>query len=203
VLKKSPIQHKFIPFIYRGNYYLELWMPISLIAILFLIIKLVSLATMAAIWLVVILVLFEFFTIAYLFITPVLAILREHAKYKDAKAKLKPLDVIRLVNVVDEFSTKRYRMDLIYTALEKQYLISSPVNLSRLRILIAFLQTILASQYSAQNFTYLVEIDKDLAHTLGYVDQNNYKVANYWDEDQLDLFCKMLEQLRQVSIRGA
>ncbi len=203
VLKKSPIRSKFIPFIYSGNYYLELWMPISLIAVLFLVIKLINLATMAALWLVLILVFFEIFMVFYMFITPVVSILREHAKYKESKAKLKPLDVLHLVSIVEEFSTKRYRLDLIYTVLERQYLLPSSTNLSRLRILIAFLQTILASQYSAQNFTYLVEIDKELAYALGYVDQGTYKAANNWDEDQLDILCKMLEQLQQTSRKSA
>lgn len=201
-LRKSSIQHKFIPFIYRGNYYVEIWMPLSLIVVLFSTIKLVNLATMATLWFVIVLVLFEIFVISYLFLTPVVAILRERTKYKDSKANLKPIDVTNLVSIVDEFSTKRYRLDLIYTILEKQFLIQSPTNLSRLRMLIAFLQTILASQYSSKNFDYLIKVDKELAHALGYVDQNSYKVTNFWDEDQLDLICKLLEQLQRTSIKG-
>jgi hypothetical protein len=177
-------------------------MPLSLAFILALVIKLMSLASMATLWLVLILIAFEAFALVYLFLMPILAIFREKAKYKDARKNLKQLDVVSFTSMVEEFRTKRYRMDLIHTVLEKQYLSPTTPNVTQLRILIAFIQTVLASQYTAQNFKNLIEIDKDLVFALGYVDEENYRVVNHWDEDQLDLLCKLLEQLQQTSVKN-
>jgi hypothetical protein len=133
---------------------------------------------------------------------PILAIFREKARHKDARRNIKQLDSASFVSMIEGFKTKRYRLDLMRAVLEKQYLSPTPPNVARLRILIAFIQTILASQYTAQNFKRLVEIDKDLASALGYVNEENYKVVNHWDEDQLDLLCKLLEQLQQASAKS-
>jgi hypothetical protein len=103
------------------------------------------------------------------------------------------------VRLVEGLTNRRYRSQLIYSILDKAYLIPSPENIARLRILIAFIQTSLANEYTAQNFKGLVEIDRELATALGYIDENHYPSNNCWNEDQLDLLCKMLEQLREVT----
>ena len=202
VLKTSRIRNKFIPFLYRGNYYSELWMPVSLAIVVTLSLGVISLAANAAISLVVVLMFFEIAVMVYLFLMPAIVILKERSEYHIAKRNLKRMDMLSFVSIVEQLKTKRYRLSLIFTVLDKQYIIPSDENLKRLRLLISFIQMVLSSEYTAQNFKYLVSIDQDLAKALGYIDQDTCQTINYWDEDQLDTFCKLLEQLQKTTIRS-
>lgn len=199
VFMKSKIRERFIPFIYWGNYYAELWMPAPLILFVLLIIALNGLMAAAADWLLVTLTGIVLLIIAYLFLSPVTLFVREWRKYTAAQKDVKRLDICSFVGLVEEITNRRYRSQLIRSVLDRGYLIPVPANISRLRILIAFIQTSLASEYTAQNFKGLVGIDRELAVALGYIDENNYPVSNNWDENQLDLLCKMLEQSREMS----
>lgn len=174
-------------------------MPAPLILVLIATMTFNSLVADAARWFLVALIGIVLLIFAYLFLRPVMLFVRERRKYTSAKKDLKRLDLCSFVKLVEGITNRRYRAQLIYSVLDKGYLIPSPANISRLRILIAFMQTSLANEYTAQNFKGLVEIDKDLAIALGYVDENTYPLRNNWDESQLDLLCKMLEQLREAS----
>lgn len=199
VLMKSKIRERFIPFIYWGNYYAELWMPAPLILFLIVMIGFNSLMTSAADWFLVTLIGIVLLLLTYLFLRPVMAFFREWRKYTAAKKDLKRLDICSFIRLVEELTNRRYRSHLMRFVLDRGYLIPAQANISRLRILIAFIQTSLASEYTAQNFKGLAEIDRGLAVALGYIDENNYPLSNNWDENQLDLLCKTLEQLREVS----
>jgi hypothetical protein len=199
VLMKSKIREQFVPFLYRGNHYAELWMPAPLMLILIVTLTLGSLLNTAAVWFVVMFVTIELLILGYLFFRPVMLFVKERRKYTAAKKSLKRVDIGLFVSMVEEITNRRYRSQLIYSVLDKGYLIPSPANISRLRILIAFIQTSLANEYTAQNFKGLVRIDRELAVALGYVDENNYPSTNYWNEDQLDLLCRMLEQMQKVT----
>lgn len=197
VLKTSPIRARFIPFLYRSNHYAELWMPAILMLILAVTFSVVGLAASAAIRLVIVLVIFEVLVVFYLFVVPIIVIFNERAAYHAAMQSLQLINLVPLVEMIGKLRTKRYRLNLLFTVLEKQYLIPSTENLNRLRVLIAFVQTVLSSQYSGQNFEDLVLVDKSLAQALGYVEENAYDLPSYWDEDQLDLLCKILEQMQK------
>ena len=112
---------------------------------------------------------------------------------------LNRLDILTFIHLIEGVKNRRLRSLLIRSIFDKGYLASSPSNVSRLRILIAFIQTSLASEYTAQNFKGLVEIDKEMATALGYVDENNYPLKNHWNEDHLDLLCRMLEQMQKAT----
>ena len=197
LLMKSRIRQRFIPFIYWGNYYPELWMPASLILFLALMIALNGLMASTADWFLSTLIGVVLLIIVYLFIRPLMVFAREWRKYMAAREDLKRLDLCSFVRLVEGITNRRYRAQLIRSILDKGFLVPSAANISRLRVLIAFIQTSLASEYTAQNFKGLVEIDRELAVALGYVNENNYPASNYWNESQLDLLCKMLEQLRE------
>lgn len=195
-LKTSPVRTRLIPFLYRSNHYAELWMPGILILWLAGVFSLVGLAASAAIWLVILLVSFEILVVIYLFIVPVIVILKERAAYHAAMQGLKRTDLLPILEMIGGLKTRRYRLNLLYAVLEKQYLVPSSENLNRLRVLIAFIQMVLSSQYSGQNFNHLVLVDKPLAQVLGY-DESTNEPPSYWDEEQLDLLCKILEQMQK------
>jgi hypothetical protein len=197
VLKTSPIRTRLIPFLYRSNYYSELWMPATLILWLAAVFGVVGLAASAAVGLVILLVGFEVVVMVYLFAVPVFVIFKERATYHTAMQGLKRIDLLPLLEMLGKLQTKRYRLHLLFNVLEKQYLIPSNENLNRLRVLIAFVQMVLSSQYSGQNFKELVMVDKSLAQTLGYAEEDTYGPPSYWDEDQIDLLCRILEQLQK------
>ena len=198
VLKTSPIRTQFFPFLYRSNRYSELWMPGILALVLTLTFSLVSLAASAAIGLVIVLVSFEVLVFGYLFLAPAIVILRERATYLAALRSLKRMDLLPLLESIGKLQTKRYRLSLLYAVLNKQFLTPSAVNIQRLRLLIAYTQMVLSSQYAMQNFKELLGVDPELARALGYVEKDGYESPSYWDEDQLDLTCKILEQLQKL-----
>lgn len=197
LLKTSPIRTRLIPFLYRSNHYAELWMPGILMVGLASAFSMVGLAASAAIWLVGILVGFEVLVIIYLFVVPVLVIFKERSTYHATMQNLKRMDLLPILERIVTLKTKRYRLNLLFTVLEKQYLVPSSDNLNRLRVLIAFVQMVLSSQYTGQNFQDLVRVDKPLAQALGYLEDSAVAPPSYWDEDQLDLLCKILEQLQK------
>jgi hypothetical protein len=197
-LRKSRIRDRFFRFMYRGNYYAELWMPALLLPLVLVIFVFSELISTAAVWLVAGFVVLELLIFAFLLSKPVMLFVREWKKFETARNNLQRLNTDALVSAVEELSNRRYRSQLIHSVIEKGYLIPSSENISRLRVLIAFIQTSLANEYSAQNFKGLVEIDRQLAVSLGYVDESTYPASNNWDEEQLDLLCKMLDQLRKT-----
>ncbi len=196
-LRKSPIRDQFIPFMYGGNYYADLWMPIPLLLILAVTLELNTFQTSAGIELVVVIIGVLFF--AYLFGLPLIHFMGERETYTNAVKNLNRLDMLEFINLVERVRNRRLRSLLIHSIFDKGYVVASPLNASRLRILIAFIQTSLASEYTAQNFKGLVEVDSEVAAALGYIDENNYPLKNHWNEDHLDLLCRMLEQMQKAT----
>ncbi|HEX2994764.1 MAG TPA: NACHT domain-containing protein [Anaerolineales bacterium] len=199
ILMKSRIRQRFIPFMYSGNFYAELWMPAPLMMVLVVALAFNSLAATAEAWFLLAWIGIALLVFGYLLGSPMLVFAKEWQTYTTAQKGLTRMDVCAFVKIVEEITNNRHRSQLIYSVLDKGYLIPSPANLARLRVLIAYLQTTLASEYTVQNLQGLAEIDRELAVALGYVDENNYPPSNNWDEAQLDLLCRMLEQLRKVA----
>ena len=196
LLRKSQIREQFIPFLYRGNYYADLWMPLPLLLILIVTLVLNNMLTSVAVeWVIVSLgALF----LAYLFGRPLILFIGERKKCMTAMKSLNRLDMLTFIRLIEGVKNRRLRSLLIHSVFDKGYLVPSSANVSRLRIFIAFIQTSLASEYTAQNFKGLVEIDKEMATTLGYMDEDNYPLTNHWNEDHLDLLCRMLEQMQKT-----
>ena len=196
-LRKSQIRDQFVPFMYGGNYYADLWMPFPLLLILGMTLVFNTFQTSAGIEMVVVIIGALLF--AYLFGLPLIRFMGEREKYTNAVKDLNRLDALEFINLVEKVKNRRLRSLLIRSVFDKGYVVASPLNASRLRILIAFIQTSLASEYTAQSFKGLVEVDREMATTLGYIDENNYPQKNHWNEDHLDLLCRMLEQMQKAT----
>ena len=130
---------------------------------------------------------------------PLTLFMAEQNKYMAAMKKISRMDILTFISLVEEIKNRRLRALLIRSVFDKGYLTVSAENVSKLRILIAFIQTSLASEYTAQNFKGLVEINKEMASALGYVDESNYPLTNHWSEEHLDLLCRMLEQMQKAT----
>jgi hypothetical protein len=135
----------------------------------------------------------------YFILAALLVSIKERRQVENIKRHLTELNLIQFVKILGSLTGKTYRQELIRIIFTKQLLISTDVNLIRLRNLIAFVQATFGNPHTLEQFEQLRAIDNELVLALGFVNANDFGVENYWSAEQLDLLCKMLEQIQQLS----
>jgi hypothetical protein len=176
--------------------YIELaLLPILLVSLLVLLLILTNTLIMYVI--VGLFAVLELGFILYWIFTGLKYVGKEENLFKVLMEKLERLDVIKLITTIESLATKSYRTKLIRAVIDKQLLDASSSNITRLRNVVAFVQSTLDCPYSLTHFEQLILLDRELAIAFGYTDSDNFRTENNWNVEQLDLLCKLTEQIQQ------
>jgi hypothetical protein len=146
----------------------------------------------------VVVALVEVFFVMKVIINFLTVTIKEEKMYRAISGQLNQVNFIEFVKIISSLTNNKFRTRIIQTIIEKRSFEATNENYLQLRSLIAFVQANIKNSYTLDQYaTKVATFDTALAAAISSSDNNKSKREYYWTAEQLDLLCKLLEQLQQ------